>query len=504
MLTDIAADPQRPITRLRLLSREQCGVLIAASAGPCIALPSATMTLPALFEAQVTRTPDAIALVFADQRLSYRELEARANRLARCLIDDGVGPESIVALLLDRSPDLIVAMLAVLKAGAAYVPLDPGYPAARLRFMLQDSRASRLITIGDHQAKLAASGAAAADGAGSALVAAICLDDRAMMARLAVHSPAAIRDDERTAPLHPANLAYLIYTSGSTGTPKGVAVSCAGLINYLDWASQVYAPASGRGTPFNLSVSFDASVTQVYLPLLSGSPLYLIDKHNEIDGLLDLIRSSGPFSFIKTTPTIFGLLSSALASAEISRAAPVMILGGEALDPQSCADGARTPRKQDYGTNTDRLKPWWDAPSIWPTRMIKTGYRSVIRSGTRTSIFSTSRWSLLLPALSESFTLPARAWPEGIMAVPAPRRSGLSPVRLDRRERGMYRTGDLARRRVDGALVFLGRLDDQVCKLRGFRIELGEIESVLAEHNGVERAVVTVRQDSPGEQRLVA
>lgn len=491
VLADLAAHPELPISRLRLLTSDERGALIAASAGPRIAQPSGTMTVPALFEAQVRKSPDAIALASLDERVSYRELEARANRLARRLIGDGVGPESIVAILLHRSPDLIVAMLAVLKAGGAYLPLDPDYPPARLEFMLRDSRASRLITTGDRQAMLAAS------------CPVIRLDDPDMMTALAAHSPDAVRDDQRTAPLRPANLVYVIYTSGSTGTPKGVGVTAAGLLNYLNWASQIYAPASGRGTPFNLSVSFDASVTQVYLPLLSGATLHLIDQRNEIDGLVDLIRSTGSFSFIKTTPTIFRLVGSVLSPAEMSRAAAVMILGGEALDPQSCAawraQAPETRLLNEYGPTETVVGCAIYQASSDDQDQVPIGHPI---------------WNTELYLLDESLE-PVVAGSVGELYIAGAGlargylgRAGLTAERFIACPFGppgarMYRTGDLARRRADGALVFLGRLDDQV-KLRGFRIELAEIEAVLAGHDAVQSAVVTVREDSPGEQRLVA
>ena len=195
-----------------------------------MALASELGTLPALFEAQVARSPEALALIFEDETLSYGALDGRANRLARHLIAEGIGAEDIVAILLDRSPAMIVAMLGILKAGAAYLPLDPDYPAARLGFMLEDSRARGLLTTCAREADLrVALGAQAAEGTapaigGNTLPATICLDDPTLAARLAGYLPGTVEDGERTRPLRPGNLAYLIYTSGSTGTAQGDAM----------------------------------------------------------------------------------------------------------------------------------------------------------------------------------------------------------------------------------------------------------------------------------------
>jgi amino acid adenylation domain-containing protein len=500
LLADIAADPDRPVSLLQLVTPDERRKRIAASAGPAITPRSAPVTVAALFDAQVARTPDSIALSAASEMVSYRELDRRANRLARCLIDDGIGPESIVAILLDRSVDLIVALLASLKAGAAYLPLDPAYPPARLAFMLRDSNARCLITTGAHQAKLAAAQPLGATDA--VRVATIRLDDRATMARLAAYPSDAVRDEERLALLQPANLVYLIYTSGSTGRPKGAGITAAGLLNYLDWAATTYTPASANGTAFNLSASFDASVTQIYLLLLSGATLHLLDRHDEIDGLATLIRHNGPFSFIKTTPAIFDLLRSELTPAEMRRAGPVMILGGEALTAQSCAAWrAQAPETRlfnEYGPTETVVgcAIYQAAPDdqdsvpigrpIWNTQLY---------------LLDTSLEPVADDSVGELYIAGAGV-ARGYLG-----RGGLTADRFMPCPFGspagrMYRTGDLARRRADGKLVFLGRIDDQI-KLRGFRIELGEIEAALAEHAAVQHAVVTVRQET-GEQRLVA
>ncbi|TIS71052.1 MAG: hypothetical protein E5W94_33585, partial [Mesorhizobium sp.] len=224
LLEVVAADPARPIGSIDLLDPAERRQLLTEWNDTAQPVPAAT--LPALFEAQVARTPEATALVFEDEQLSYADLNARANRLAHHLIGLGAGPETIVALALKRSPEMVVTLLAILKAGAAYLPLDPDYPQERLAFMLQDAGPAALVTAGAVAEHLPAEVGAAGVGAdqGAAAPARLLLDDPELAAVLAAAPDTDPTNAERAAPLRPDHPAYVIYTSGSTGRPKGVVV----------------------------------------------------------------------------------------------------------------------------------------------------------------------------------------------------------------------------------------------------------------------------------------
>ena len=455
----------------------------------------ASLLLPDLFAAQVIKTPEAIALVFEDTALTYAELDARSSQLARHLISLGAGPEVRIAIGLERSVELVVAILSVLKSGAAYVPLDPEYPIDRLSYMLANSAASLVITMRDLAERLT-TGAVAA-GAQQVL-----LDDPAVLGAIEALSSAPVTDADRPAALHSQNLAYLIYTSGSTGRPKAVAVTQAGLVHYLGWAQSSYAPASGRGTALNLSVSFDASVTQLYLPLLSGTALHLLRPGDEVQGLQDLLQGTTDLSFIKMTPAVFAVLSGTLSSEQMQSAAPVIVLGGEALDPLVCARWrAAAPDARlvnEYG----------------PTEAVVGCVVYEIDGGEGGSIpIGTPIWNTQIHVLDAALrSVPIGVWGELYIAGAGlargyVNRSALtaerfiaSPFSSDGAR--MYRSGDLARWTNAGILEFGGRVDEQV-KIRGFRIEPGEIAAALSSIEGVAQAAVVVREVA-GERRLIA
>jgi len=245
------------------------------------ASPQPEATLPELFEAQVARAPDAIALVCEDQQISYARLDDAANRLAHYLIGLGVGPENLVGVALERSTEMIVALLGILKAGAAYVPFDPEYPTERRRFMLEDSNANLLLTTSEIAKRLSFAGEKCKDGRAAPH---LFLDASSVRATLAGRPDAAPKDAERTAPLMPANLAYVIYTSGSTGRPKGVATTHAN-VSALAWHPK-YAPLGPGQAVLQLApVAFDASTFEIWGALLNGARLVLAPA-----GMLDLER----------------------------------------------------------------------------------------------------------------------------------------------------------------------------------------------------------------------
>ncbi|MZF90944.1 AMP-binding protein, partial [Streptomyces sp. SID5643] len=272
------------------------------------------VTAVELFAAQVARTPDTAAVVCGEAELSYAELDGRANRLARLLTDRGVGPESVVGVILERSPELMVTLLAVLKAGGAYLPIDPEHPADRITFMIEDAAPTAVVTTTEL-------GGVLPQG-----VARVVLDDPLTASRLAAVpvTPPEVTVDR-------GGLAYVIYTSGSTGRPKGVAVTHAGLVNYLMWAARRYGAEEGGGhVPLHSSLAFDLTVTSVLVPLVSGTAV-VVSPAGGAEGLAELIGDHDEFSVAKVVPAHLPLLSELLTDEQAASAARTWVVGGEAL-----------------------------------------------------------------------------------------------------------------------------------------------------------------------------
>jgi amino acid adenylation domain-containing protein len=439
-----------------------------------------------LFEAQAERSPDAVALVHEGQALTYRELNARANRLANFLVRRGVGPDVRVGLCVERSAEMVVGVLGVLKAGGAYVPLDPAYPADRLRYTLQDSAPAVLLT----QARLA-------ELFGGLDVPAVALDaDAYSWADQPETSPPGVE-------VTPDHLAYVIYTSGSTGRPKGVMVRHGGLTNYVWYARARYVDGAPASFPLYSSLAFDLTVTSIYVPLITGGSIEIAGSEDGDRSILRVFEEDR-VDVVKLTPSHLVLLAQRdLAGLRARR----LVVGGEDLKAPlaraiSEASAGRLEIHNEYGpTETTvgcvvhRFDPERDLDSSVPIGApiansqvyILDGDGEPVPVGVAGELYiggaGVARGYLGRPALTaEKF-------------VPDPFR-GEPGARL-------YRTGDLVRWLADGKLVFLGRRDDQV-KVRGYRIELGEIEGRLVEHAAVREAVVLAREDSPGDRRLVA
>jgi amino acid adenylation domain-containing protein len=446
-------------------------------------------TLVDLFEAQVARTPDAEALVFGERRLTYAALDAAANRLAHRLVAEGAGPETIVALCLERSLEIVVALLATLKAGAAYLPLDPAYPPDRLAYMLADS--------GTHLALTTSALASRVNGS----VQAILLDDEQVRGDVAARESRSLADDDRRRPLRPANLAYLIYTSGSTGQPKGVAVShgnaCA---SALARARQYGSPESFLLVP---SFAFDSSVAVLFGTLLTGGRLVVAPDAvlHDLDAFTRLIASEG-IAGVLLVPRLYDAL---LEATEPSRLASLrtVIVAGEAI-PQGLP--ARHSKRVPAATLYNEYGP--TEASVWSTVARMNGEAGESIPIGR-PIWNTQAYVLdarleLVPsvgAVGELYVAGA-GLARGYLGRP-----GLTAERFIANPYGppgsrLYRTGDLARWRADGQLEFVGRADQQV-KIRGFRIEPSEVEAVLATLPGVAHNAVVPRTIG-GETRLVA
>ncbi|WP_164759530.1 amino acid adenylation domain-containing protein, partial [Mesorhizobium sp. M5C.F.Ca.IN.020.29.1.1] len=434
-----------------------------------------------LFEQQVQKAPEAVALVFEDERLSYGELNARANRLAHHLIGLGVRPDQPVAICLERSPAMVVGLLAILKAGGAYLPLDPAYPCARLRQVVDDA-APRLLLC---------------DAAGRAALGAEALADVSVV-DLETVTPAwaelpACDPDPRALGLTARHLAYVIYTSGSTGTPKGVMVEHASTVNLLHWSSGVFADSEISRTLFSTSISFDLSVYECFVPLSQGSTLYLVED------ALALAQTPLDVSLINTVPSAIAALVDQKA---VPASTSVINLAGERLKADLIervfeSSGVEKICNLYAPSETTTYSTWICMPR--GEAVVETIGRPI--ANTRVYLLDGHGGPVPFGAVGE-LCIGGAGVARGYLNRPelTAERFIASPfVDGDR----LYRTGDLARYLPDGNLEFLGRNDEQV-KIRGFRIEPGEIAARLCEHAWLREAVVVARQDRAGDKHLVA
>jgi amino acid adenylation domain-containing protein/non-ribosomal peptide synthase protein (TIGR01720 family) len=481
LLESIAADPSTPAGKLRMLTDgERRQLLIDWNATEeswddrCF---------HELFAAQAQRTPRAIAAVFGDLSLTYAALNARANRLAHYLQAAGIGPEASVGLYCERSLELMVAVLGVLKAGAAYIPLDAAYPRERLTFMLEDARAELILT----QENLAGH---LPDG-----VARLCLDTE-------WHRIETQPENEPARVAGPDTLAYVLYTSGSTGKPKGAQILHRGLTNYLNWAVRAYHVAQGSGAPLHSSISFDATITSWFTPLLTGKTVTIVAAGNELDTLASLLQSEESFTLIKITPAHLEAFSQMLPAHAAARGARAFIIGGEALFGkqlefwQQHAPGTRLineygPTETVVGCCVYEAAPDHAYAGAVPIGRPIANTQLYVLDGNLEPVPVGVPGELFIGGAGVARGYRNRPELTAQKFIPNP----FGPGRL-------YRTADLVKYLPDGNLVYLGRLDDQV-KIRGFRIELGEIEAVLTQHTEVREAAVAVIE-SQGHKTLVA
>jgi nonribosomal peptide synthetase DhbF len=488
LLTAMAQDPDRPIGTIDLLTPQECHQILVEWNNTAHPLPEAT--LPELFEAQVARTPNVTAVVFENTSLTYAQLNARANQLAHHLIKLGVGPENIVALAIPRSLELIVALLAILKAGAAYLPIDPDYPTERLAFMLRDSKPRCVLTTATATAQLP-------DDAPL-----LYLDNPPITAALAGTSKANPTDQDRLRPIMPHSPAYLIYTSGSTGTPKGVVVSQEAIINRLGWMQAEYELDASDCILQKTSASFDVSVWEFFWPLIEGARLVLAKpvEHKDPAYLADLIQSQG----ITTLHFVPSMLQSFLQNAVLGSCCELrrVFCSGEALPSELQEQFYATldvPLHNQYGPTETGEVTFWACRSETELASIPLG-----RPIWNTQVYVLDSGLHPVPVgVAGELYIAGAGLARGYF-----NRPGLTAERFVANPFGlpgsrMYRSGDLARWRPDGVLDFLGRLDDQI-KIRGFRIELGEVETVLAQHGAVAQAAVIMGEDQLGHKQLVA
>lgn len=443
-----------------------------------------------LFESTAKARPDAPAVVCGRTVLDYAQLNARANRLARELVTRGVGPGRIVALAAPRTAELVVAMVAVLKTGAAYLPVDPDYPAERITLLLRDAEPTLLVTTVETAGTLPPTDTPL-----------LVLDGPETEPRLADHAGGDLTDAERPRAPRPADPAYIIYTSGSTGRPKGVIVSHANLTDLLAWIAGFLAPDGLAQVQATTSISFDVSVYEIFGPLSSGGTVRI---HRDLLALGEpQTLADGPISAPSVVSGVPSVFSGLIPSLDPRVTAGTVVLAGEALgalvanEITTAFPGARIANVYGpteapvYATGWLGEGPFDQAPPIgrpsWNTRayVLDHGLRPVP------------------PGVPGELHLGGPGLATGYLGRPALTAERFVADPYGEPGSRMYRTGDLVRRRPDGDLEYLGRLDHQV-KIRGFRIELGEVEAVLARHPEVARVTVVVREDRPGEQRLVA
>ncbi|HEY0603024.1 MAG TPA: amino acid adenylation domain-containing protein [Herpetosiphonaceae bacterium] len=480
LLAAIAADANTRIAELPLLTEvEQHQLLVDWNATQTSF--ADTACLQELVEAQTARTPERVALIFEADQLTFQELNQRANQLAHHLRALGVGPETLVGLCLDRSPDLVVGVLGVLKAGGAYVPLDPSFPEARLQAMLADSQVSFLVTQQALAARLAVANATI-----------INLDsDWPSIAQADADNPA-----RRT---HPEQRAYVIYTSGSTGVPKGVQITHRSVINLLESMAEQIEMRSEDTLLAVTTLSFDIAVLELFLPLITGARLVLPSREVVADGvrLGALLKDAGA-TVMQATPASWRLLLDAQWPGQPNLR---MISGGEAL-PRELAD-----RLLACGSGLWNVYGPTET-TIWSLcTSVAAGAEpvSIGRPLANTQIYLLDAQLQPVPVgVAGELYIGGVGLARGYW-----QRSDLTAERFIPAPFGtaagarLYQTGDLARYRSDGSLEFLGRNDHQV-KVRGFRIELGEIETVLRRHAAVHETVVVAREDRAGMAQLVA
>ena len=480
LLEGIVANPEQHISNLPLLTAAEQHQLLIEWNNTQTDYPKNTC-IHQLFEAQTERTPNAIAVIFENQQLTYQQLNHRANQLAHYLISLGIKPEMPVGICVERSLNLIVGILGILKAGAAYVPLDPAYPQERLAFMLQDSQISILLTqqhllktLPSHQAQV------------------ICLDsDRDCIAAHQQNSPQSYID--------PDNLIYTIYTSGSTGKPKGVQITHRSVLNFLTGMQQYLQLTNLDSLLSVTSLSFDIAVLEIFLPLTLGAKIILVSREVTADGLqlLQQLNNSAA-TVMQATPVTWQML---LEAGWKGNAQLKILCGGEAL-PENLATHLR-----------QRGAEVWNLYGPTETTVWSTIHRieqeealvSIGRPIANTQIYILDKYLQPVPVgVPGQLYIGGAGLSRGYFHQPKLTTEKFipNPFSCDFESR-LYKTGDLARYLSDGNIEYLGRLDNQV-KIRGFRIELGEIEALLAQHPNIQQTVVTARVDNPENQRLVA
>jgi amino acid adenylation domain-containing protein len=474
LLAAAAQNPARRLSELPLLAAEERDQLLSGFNATARDYPSGSC-LHQLFERQAAETPDTAALVFGDERLSYRELNERANRLARHLLSLGVRAESRVGVLLARRTELLVSLLAVMKAGGCYVPLDPSYPRDRLAFMLEDASAAALITEESLLDLLPSHGAA--------------------VVNLDAWRPEPGPSENPVCEATERNLAYLIYTSGSTGKPKAVSIEHRSAVTFSHWARESFSAEELSGVLASTSVCFDLSVFELFVPLSCGGKVILCENALALPEL----PAASEVRLVNTVPSAMAEL---VRQGGVPAGVRTVNLAGEALKASlveaiyAAGDVERVANL--YGPSEDTTYSTWCV--VGRDEEVTIG-----RPLANTRVYVVDACMRPVPVgVAGELLIGGEGLARGYLNRPALTAERFIPHPFSAEPGArLYRTGDLARFLPDGRLDFLGRLDHQV-KVRGFRIELGEIESALLRHESVREAVVVAKEAAAGDLRLVA
>jgi len=478
LLEGIVTDPKQRISQLPLLTEGERNHLLQP--GQTTVQPS---LFPQQFAEQAAQTPSAITVTCGEQEWSYQALNRYANQLAHYLQQQGVGPEVLVGIAMERSPELLMGLLGILKAGGAYVPLDTTQPQQRLQLVLDDAQVPLVLT----QQHLVNT----------------LPETQATVIRLDTHwqEIANQSDESPITPISPENLAYTIYTSGSTGTPKGVAIAHRGLANYLDWAKQAYPVAEGQGSLVHSSIAVDMTITGMFLPLLAGTCVELLPEDSvTMETLGQKLRNGCQYSLIKITPAQLGWLTHQLSPEQARGAAKAFIIGGENLVSETVAFW------QDASPETQLVNEYGPTETVvgccvyfLPSQQSHSGSIPIGQPITNTELYILDSYLQPVPVgVAGELYIGGEGLARGYLNRPELTAERFLPNPFSETGSRLYQTGDLARYQADGAIEFLGRIDNQV-KVRGFRIELGDIESALEQHTAIRETTVIAQ----GEQ-LVA
>ncbi|MEM9087120.1 MAG: amino acid adenylation domain-containing protein [Cyanobacteria bacterium P01_F01_bin.53] len=481
LLNAVTTSPEQLISELPLVSERQEQQLRAWN-DTARDYPTG-LCLHQLFEQQVARSPQAQALVTPTQTLSYQELNTRAHQLAEQLHSRGIGSDSRVAICLDRSANLIIAILAILKAGGAYVPLDPNYPSSRLAYILDDAQVSTVITQPEYENITASTP--------HTVVLTDVLTEQASPTTTSIsHAPIPHSTREH-------NLAYIIYTSGSTGRPKGVAIEHHSPVALVQWANEVFSPDQLSGVLAATSVCFDLSIFEIFVPLSSGGSIILAENVLQ----LPTLPAAEQVTLINTVPTALAELARING---IPNSVTTINLAGEPIPPtlvkQLYALASVEQVSNLYGPSED---------TTYSTYTLLSPEDATVPIGSpiaNTQAYVLDQQQKQVPiGMPGELYLAGKGLAQGYWNQPTLTAESFidCPQVLSPKTPTLYKTGDLVRYRPDGQLEFLGRLDNQV-KIRGFRIELGEIESSLLQHSQVMQAAVKAWTDTQNNQRLVA